>query len=159
MLVRILRGPRFGQEVHLPKSQETQLAILLGDVEMCDSPADPVEQARRNPLPPSEGWSIVKTGLLNDVLAIRYDNGTGGVELYQTAPPRRRQWVFNPGDDEGRYELIPSSCPKEIVEQFFALGGGPRDSEAEFVAGDLKRQKLVRQQYEMDQQNRTAVRY
>jgi hypothetical protein len=36
MLVRILRGEHYGETRHLPQSQEVNLAIMLGDVEVVE---------------------------------------------------------------------------------------------------------------------------
>jgi hypothetical protein len=82
MLVRINRGPNFGQEVHLPVSQETNLAILLGDIEV-------VDRSERQPAAPAVDPATVNFGvrknLYNDRPELVMTQGSL-VETFQEHP-------------------------------------------------------------------------
>src|SRR6266446_3084845 len=57
-LYKILRGTHYGEEHHLPNSQETNLARLLGDIELIAEPVKP-QLNPHLPVPPTVNtWSV-----------------------------------------------------------------------------------------------------
>jgi hypothetical protein len=68
MLVKINRGPNFGQEVHVPVSQETNLAILLGDIV-------PVEQEQPKKPAPDVPTFYVGRHKINDKVMLFFRQG------------------------------------------------------------------------------------
>jgi hypothetical protein len=118
MLCRICRGPRYGEQVHLPKSQETNLAIMLGDIEIVDAPVDPVVAATQSN--PPFGWVIGNVGVYGQkVVLIRHD-GCGGRQIYEDVPAPTRRWKYDPETGEEGYVTEPSDCPQSLVEEFLA---------------------------------------
>ncbi len=146
MLCKILRGEKYGQQIHLPKSQEVQLAVLLGDIEVIDDD---------NPAPPPQthqpkGWRIETSGLANDKFVIAYHDGSGGVMKYERPPAPTRQYRWDPETQTESYVMIESDCPKELIEQFLVLTGGAPDALTEQARREAQAEKLRRQLYEQD---------
>jgi len=92
-----------------------------------------------------EGWSLIHGGKDGDRLFLRYSDGKGHVQLFDAPPKRRlvRKWVFNPGDAEGSYQMVPEGpeVPKDIADAFLAAGGGPSNPDAAQAAADRKQQE------------------
>jgi|SRR5579884_807432 len=145
MLCRLLRGQKYGQQIHLPKSQETNLLILLGDIEVIDddNPAPPPETQHL-----SKGWRIETSGLANDKYVIAYHDGSGGVMKYERPPAPTRQYRWDPETQTESYVMIESDCPKELIEQFLVLTGGAPDALTAQARREAQAEKLRR---ELDQ--------
>ena len=119
MLCRICRGPRYNEVVHLPKSQETNLALILGDIELAEAPVDPVDQARTS-LPPA-GWVVGSSGLYGQKPVLIRHDGYGGKQIYEDVPGPTRRWKYDPATGNEGYVEEPSDCPKELAEEFRGL--------------------------------------
>lgn len=107
MLVKINRGPRFGEEIHLPISQETNLAILLGDV----VPIDRSEQQPAAPPTPQTPTFVARIGPRSGKPEIVCFFGSS--EEYFTGSPDHVEGAFG-----GRARRTP---PPEVVEQYRAV--------------------------------------
>jgi hypothetical protein len=107
MLVKINRGPRFGEEVHLPISQETNLAILLGDV----VPIDRSEQQPAAPPAPLVPTYVARIGPRSGKPEIVCFYGSS--EEYFTGSPDQTEGIFG-----GRARRSPTP---EVVEQYRAV--------------------------------------
>lgn len=154
MLVQFLSpSPKAGVREHV--SRETAAALISAGFASEVPKDDPLNQSRCNAHPPA-GWAVVRGGQFGEKVWMRYDDGSGGYQLFDKVPPPQRVWCFDPVSDvEGHHEFKQVvHIPQPILAEFQRLGGGqPVDHEA---AGIVYREKLARQQYAQDSQNRTA---
>lgn len=118
MLVRINRGPNFGQEVHMPVSQELNLAILLGDVEVVEQkPAASAPPAASNPHAPC---FFIGKGLQSGKIQLRMN--IGAEEHFYTGPVEHAATAFGgglrtpPADVIAKYEAALKGRHDPILE-------------------------------------------
>lgn len=157
MLCKILRGEKYGQQIHLPKSQEVQLAVLLGDIEVIDDDnAAPPLQTHQ-----PKGWRIETSGLANDKFIIAYHDGSGGIMRYEQPPAPTREHYFDEEEQVDAYRLVPSTCPAEIIQQFLLLTGDCPDpltrQNREAAAGERMRRELAEKEWQRKQQNSCGI--
>jgi hypothetical protein len=84
------------------------------------------------PQHPPAGWVIEKapvhvgpeeTKLPVEFVLVRHD-GFGGRQVYVTEPAPTRRWVGpKNGESEGRYEMVPSDCPQNVLDEWKSLNG------------------------------------
>jgi hypothetical protein len=153
MLCRINRGPRFGETVHLPKSQEVQLATLLGDIEVV---SDDDNLAQPKPQHPQRGWSMTRVGPELRP-ALRFDDGNGGYTLYEKPPQPRQEYYFDVEKQQESYRMVESDCPKELTMLLVELTGAADPLAAE-TAAILRREAIEKQNYETEAQNKLGKR-
>jgi len=128
MLVKINRGPNFGQEIHLPTSQETNLAILLGDivpvVQTDDgTPLHPnlrAQATHATAQPNAEPDNTVFTDELR--FAVRKNPLSDKIQVYMTKGSFSETYFGHP-DGLAAYSFGGKNnwhCPEEIVAQYKA---------------------------------------
>jgi len=119
-LYRINRGPRFGERVHLPASQEVALAVMLGDIEPVAEvqPTTPAEPKQKFTVGYRESYSPRRQGdrvPLDKLLVLQIDMGHGG-----------RMWFDGPPDQaKAHFEAMGHPCPEELLQQYRELYGTP----------------------------------
>lgn len=154
MEIEFIYGPRTSIREHV--NREVGAALIAGGfaVEISKVDANTELERARNAHPPA-GWSIVRGGPFAEKIWMRHDDGHGQFQLFDKLPAPQRVWIFDPEkDSEGHYELRQMvDIPQQVLAEFQRLGGQPVDYEA---AGIAYREKLARQQYAQDSQNRTA---
>lgn len=108
---RLNRGPRFGEIIHLPQSQEVNLAALLGDITVVAEE----EQANRpavDPMQPRWGVSVNRSGDYFIQLAI--GNHVQHFDGYPEDAPtcfQRKDWRGN---------ITGHATPQAIVDEYKA---------------------------------------
>jgi len=145
MLVRIHRGPKYGQTCHVPKSQEIQTLIMLGDLEVVED-NDPLvaENTRALQAQPqyTPGWSVVLIGP-EQKPAILFIDASGTKTFYEAIPGKQRVWRYDAATETEGYEFVDSGCPQTVIEKFRTMTSQVINPE---TASELKR--IERQQLE-----------
>jgi len=131
MLYRILRGPKYGQTVHLPNSQEINALLLLGDIEPLPDPD--LERAHGNTpiMHPTYGWRAVResTPSGNSRVVIVFHDGCGGRTVYSGPPGPTKVYQHDPQTGFEGYVWQKSDCPEEVVTKWRELSGPNVDPE------------------------------
>jgi hypothetical protein len=126
VLVKINRGPNFGQELHLPTSQETNLAILLGDIVPVVQAEDgtPLHPNLRAQAQAATAQAIAEPGqvVFSDELrfVVRKNPLSDKWQVYMTKGSFSETFFGNP-DQLANYNFGGKNgyrCPVEIVEQY-----------------------------------------
>ena len=103
-LYKICRGPRFGQTINLPNSQEVGLLLQLGDIEPLGKGTQPEQQqSTLHSVPPQQkrGWAISFLGV-DRKPQITFFDGMGGKTFYHQ-------------------DRVPADCPQAVVEEWRRL--------------------------------------
>lgn len=114
-LYRIARGPKFGETIHLPNTQEVHLAALLGDIEAIpDAPAKPAEPR----------WDVVRTvnGLDFEILLTL----PSGEKQHFSGPPKHAKDAFKAKRWDGAaqaYALAGPTPPADILTAYARVKG------------------------------------
>jgi hypothetical protein len=132
---KLNRGPRFGETIHLPNTQEVALALALGDIELVTDPqqvaADNNFQPSPAKLPVAPQWSIDITQYGDRCIAVRLPSGevsrySGPVEKAKDGF-KRRLWSGAAQD----YVLDGPEPPAEIIADYKALKGAQSAARAQ----------------------------
>jgi hypothetical protein len=152
-LYKICRGPRFGQTIHLPQSQEVNLAVQLGDLEPV--PDVDLQRAHGNLAQehPPYGWSVWRqiTSEGDVKFFICFSDGMGGRTLYDKEPGPKRVWRYHPESGREGYETEPSDCPQSVIDEFFRLTGGNVDPQ---WAADQRQRQIFELEAEQKKQDK-----
>jgi hypothetical protein len=114
MLVKLLTGPDAGTQKHVPRSQEVDVLIGLGLLQVLDETPTPTKAHYTDtaiPFVQEAQWSVVKhplNGLFHIVLVKGFEN----------------TW-FTGAPDETKFP----GCPAEVIQQFDQLTGNIRAQE------------------------------
>ncbi len=112
---KLARGPRYGEVIHLPQSQEVALALALGDIELVPDAPAPTKQPQ---------WGIAPTAQGADVCIV-YVLPTGEQLRYAGAPDKakngfkRRVWSGAAQD----YIFDGPEPPAEVLAAYTAQKG------------------------------------
>ena len=147
MHIRYIYGPKNGIEEHLAREVAAPL-IAGGFAEELVTAADPIDHLRKQH--PPEGWRIVRGGQLNDKWLMRYDDGNGGVQLYDQVPAAQRVWVGPVSEEQDGHYEYKQLIPEDVIAEFQRLGGNQPNNE---WLGEQYRNKLALQQAEQKKQD------
>src|SRR5581483_1192059 len=112
---KLSRGPRYGEVIHLPQSQEVALALALGDIELVPDAPAPAKQPQ---------WGIAPSAQGADVCIV-YTLATGEQQRY--AGPankardgfKRRVW----SGEAQNYVFDGPEPPEEVLAAYTAQKG------------------------------------
>lgn len=124
---KINRGPRYGEIVHLPQSQEINLALILGDIEALPDEAAPPARPIFGIAPTSNGADVCILLTLPSGEKVRYAGPAKGAK----DGFKRRVWSGEKQD----YVFDGPEPPADILAQYTALKGQhERDAAASMAA-------------------------
>jgi hypothetical protein len=122
---KLNRGPRYGETIHLPNTQEVALALALGDIELVTDPQQVAADNNFGP-PPAKPitephWSTGKTQYGDWCITVRMPSGEvssyGGPVEKARDGFKRRIWSGAAQD----YVLDGPEPPAEIIAEYKAL--------------------------------------
>lgn len=135
---KLNRGPRFGETIHLPNTQEVALALALGDIELVTDPQQVAADNNFGP-PPAKPiteaqWSTGKTQYGEWCITVRLPSGEvasyGGPADKAKDGFKRRVW----SGAAQAHTLDGPEPPAEIIEEYKILKAGAAAREARLEA-------------------------
>lgn len=132
-------GPKAGTIDHAPRTQEIQVLINAGIIEVVDDTPEPPSAAllAQHTIAPhvEAGWRVENFQYGNErKLVIVNHDAVGGRTVYDGVPGPRLVWSAE--KQERVWE--PSSCPASVVAEFLQLSG--REKEAAKFREDAARE-------------------
>jgi hypothetical protein len=159
MLIEFISpSPKAGQQEH--KSREAAAILIDAGFAKAVPTDEKPHHSHVIPARHAPGWFIETIGIANDSYVLAHYDGLGNSMKYEKPPGPARKWHYDPATGEEGYISEPSTCPKELVDEFLLLTGGvdPLTRKLnEEAAGERYREQLARKQYEIDQANRKVL--
>lgn len=125
---KLSRGPRYGEVIHLPQSQEVALALALGDIELVPDAPAPAKQPAWGIAPSAQGADVCIVYTLGTGEQIRY----AGPAKHAKDAFKARKWSGITQD----YVFDGPEPPAEVLAAYTAQKGQQEREAAAMMAAN-----------------------